>query len=225
MKPPFPVNTKRKHKPKLSLANYQKPRSTVNFANEFLWALIGLLLTIFSTFLPVATVNSPWNWSHDGVLPQSLGVTYQIGAVLLTSCLGGKNAGALAQVAYIILGLTWLPVFAQGGDWQYFKEPSFGYILGFIPGAWVCGLMAFRTRAKIETLAFSAICGLLVIHLCGLVYLIGLSLLSLSADNAISLANLPSFIVNYSLIPLPGQLVIICVIAIIAYFLRLILFY
>lgn len=219
------MNTNRKHKPKLSVANYRKPRTTVNAANEFLWALIGLLLTIFTTFLPASTTNLPWNWSHDGIVSQSLGVSYQIGAVLLIGCLGGKNAGALAQIAYVILGLTWLPVFAHGGDWEYLKEPSFGYILGFIPGAWVCGSMAFRTRAKIETLAFSAICGLLVIHLCGLVYLVGLSLLSPFVGQILPLASLPSFIVNYSLIPLPGQLIIICVIAMLAYFLRLLLFY
>ncbi|WP_049802491.1 biotin transporter BioY [Gloeothece verrucosa] len=217
------MNTHRKRKTRPSLANYKKPQSTVNPANEFLWGLIGLLLTIFTTFLPASITNLPWNWSHDGVLPESLGVTYQIGAVLLTGCMGGKNAGALAQIAYVILGLTWLPVFAHGGDWEYLKEPSFGYILGFIPGAWVCGLMAFRTRAKMETLAFSAICGLLVIHLCGLVYLIALSFLSPS--QTLSPTSLPSFIVNYSLLPIPGQLVIICVIVAIAYFLRLILFY
>ncbi|ACK73325.1 BioY protein [Gloeothece citriformis PCC 7424] len=220
------MNTNPNHKPKTDKnTNDQKPRKTVNLANEFLWALIGLLLTIFSTFLPAFTTNVPWTWSSDGVVSQPLGVTYQIGAVLLTGCLGGKNAGALAQIAYVILGLTWLPVFAHGGDWEYLKEPSFGYILGFIPGAWVCGLMAFRTRTKIETLAFSAICGLLVIHLCGLVYLIGLALFNPANGDLISLANLPSFMLNYSLIPIPGQLVIVCVITAIAYFLRLILFY
>lgn len=224
MKPQFPVNTNRKRKSKLYLANSQKPRSTVNAANEFLWALIGLLLTIFTTFLPASTTNLPWNWSHDGVVSLPLGVTYQIGAVLLTGCMGGRNAGALAQVAYVILGLSWLPVFAHGGDWEYFKEPSFGYILGFIPGAWICGLMAFRSRAKIETLAFSGILGLLVIHACGLVYLVALSFINPSNDG-LSPASLGNYVVNYSLIPLPGQLVIVCVIAMIAYFLRLILFY
>lgn len=222
MKLQFRVNTKHKRKPNQHYTNNQKLKSTVSAPHELLWALIGLLLTIFSTFLQAFMINPPWHWGDNGVLPQSLGVTYQIGAVLLTGCMGGKNAGILAQVAYIILGLTWLPVFASGGGLDYWREPSFGYILGFIPGAWVCGWMAFRYRPKLETLGFSAICGLLAIHLCGLVYLVGLFLSPLK--NQLQ-GSLGTSIINYSLIPLPGQLVIICVVALISYFLRRLLFY
>lgn len=192
---------------------------------EFLWALIGLLLTIFSTFVEAFITNLPWNWANQGIYTQSLGVTYQIGAVLLTGCLGGKTAGALSQIAYVILGLTWLPVFAQGGGLSYFQEPSFGYILGFIPGAWLCGLIAFRTRAKLESLAFSAICGLLIVHLFGLLYLFCLSYFGWTQSYLIPLKDLPSVMMNYSVVPLPGQLVIVCVVALIAFALRQLLFY
>jgi biotin transport system substrate-specific component len=153
-----------------------------------------------------------------------LGITYQIGAVLLTGCLGGKNAGLLAQVAYIFLGLTWLPVFAQGGGMGYLKEPSFGYILGFMPGAWLCGWLAFRWRAKIETLALSAFAGLLVIHLCGLLYILGLSIFQSQASQ-ITFPSLPTMLMNYSVLPFFGQLVVICVVVIIAFFFRKLLFY
>jgi biotin transport system substrate-specific component len=214
------VNTNHKDQLKQNRANLKKAKSPVSLPLEILWALIGLLLTIVSTFFPVSIIN----WSDHGVVPHSLGVTLQIGAVLLTGCLGGKNAGALAQVAYLILGLTQLPVFAHGGDWQYWHEPTFGYILGFIPGAWVCGWLAFRRRPKLENLAFSAVCGLLVIHLCGLLYIVGLSLFNPLASK-IPLNILPTTIFNYSLMPLPSQLVIICAVTIIAYLFRLILFY
>jgi biotin transport system substrate-specific component len=177
VKPLFPVNTNRPKKTKNPRSKTQEKSSTVSAPNELIWALIGLLLTIFSTFIEVFFVNPPWHWLDRGVFSQPLGVTYQVGAVLLAGCLGGKNAGALSQIAYVILGLTWLPIFAHGGGLGYFKEPSFGYILGFIPGAWLCGLIAFRTRVKLESLTFSALAGLLVIHLCGLVYLLGLALL------------------------------------------------
>ena len=194
------------------------------FPQELLWALLGLLLTIFSTFFAPSTTNFPWDWSEQGVQFQSLGVTFQVGAVLLTGCLGGKNAGALSQIAYVLVGLFWLPVFAQGGGIEYWQEPTFGYILGFIPGAWLCGWLAFRRRAKLETLAFSALAGLCVIHLFGLVYLLGLSYLSPS-DSPLSLATLPTAMAHYSLAPLLGQLVIVCAAATIAYILRQILFY
>lgn len=219
MKLQFPVSTNRKDQLKQNRANLKKSKSPISCPQEFLWGFIGLLLTIASTFFPASIIN----WSENGVTPQSLGVTFQIGAVLLTGCLGGKNAGALAQVAYVILGLTKLPIFAQGGDWQYWQQPSFGYILGFIPGAWLCGWLAFRYRRKLEMLAFSALCGLLIIHVCGLLYLLGLFFFSPVASDTIP--SLPAAILNYSLLPFPGQLVLICAVAIIAYILRLILFY
>lgn len=218
------MSPKRNSKIGQNTAKVDEPAVKVSFPNELLWALVGLLLTIFSTFFAAFTTNPPWNWSAQGVQPQSLGVTFQIGAVLLTGCLGGKNAGALSQIAYVILGLFWLPVFAGGGGLGYLQEPTFGYILGFIPGAWLCGFLAFRRRRKLETLALSALAGLLAIHLCGLVYLVGLAYVS-PAGSQISWETLPQAIFNYSLAPLPGQLIIICAAAAIAFIIRQILFY
>lgn len=189
--------------------------------NELLWALIGLLLTIGGTFLEAFTTNPPWAWSGDGVHTVSLGVTYQIGAVLLTGCLGGKTAGALSQIAYIVLGLN-LPVFTQGGGLSYLREPSFGYLLGFVGGAWVCGFLAFRMPPRIESLAFSCICGLLTIHLYGLGYLIVFHTFGLSINGGLSLMQA---IVKYSIYPLPGQLVVVCAVTVLAFALRQLMFY
>jgi len=147
----------------------------------------------------------------------SLGVTYQIGAVLFVGCLGGKNAGALSQIAYVTLGLTpWFPVFGNGGGLSYLSEPSFGYLLGFIPGAWVCGALAFRTRRCVESLSASCLAGLATIHGVGLLYL---ALLQSSFSAWLSLAS------AYSWQALPGQLAIACAVMVLAYVSRLLLFY
>lgn len=190
---------------------------------QLLWSLIGLLLTIGGTFLEAYVTSVPWNWRQDGIHTLSLGVTCQIGAVLLVGCLGGKNAGAISQIAYVVLGLTCLPVFAQGGGIEYIKQPNFGYLLGFIPGAWVCGSLAFQASAKLESLAFSCICGLLTIHLSGLGYLILTHIFPWSA----SLQALPLLQValKYSFYPLPGQLAVICAVTVLAYGLRHLMFY
>ncbi len=222
MKLPSQVNTNPNQPPKSRPVKQESSAKVTYVPHEFLWALIGLFLTILTTFLEASITNAPWNWSSRGVTPHSLGVTYQVGAVLLTGCLGGKKAGVLAQIAYIVLGLTWLPVFAQGGGWSYLEQPSFGYILGFIPGAWLCGWLSFRDRPTVEGLAKSAFLGLLAIHVLGLVYLVGLSLLK---PQEYPWADFMSSFFQYSLLPLPGQLVIICVVALIAYSLRLLLFY
>ena len=219
MKLQFPVNIKRDRKKPHT--NSKKSSSTVSFANELLWAIIGLLLTIFSTFVEASITNMPWTWAEQGIHPLPLGVTFQVGAVLLTGCMGGKNAGLLSQVAYVVLGIFWHPVFAQGGGLDYWQQPSFGYILGFMPGAWLCGWMAFQRRTRLESLAISGMVGLLVIHLCGLIYLIGL-FVSKSTD--ISSGSLVDMMVNYSVHPLPGQFIIVCTMAIIAFILRHILF-
>lgn len=191
--------------------------------NQLLWAFIGVLLTIGGTFLEAFVTNPPWNWSGQGVHPVSLGVTYQIGAVLLTACLGGKNAGALAQIAYVVLGLI-LPVsiFTQGGGISYLKEPIFGYLLGFIAGAWVCGFLAFRMRPRVESLAFSCICGLLTIHIYGVGYLIIFHILSLTVVKSLPLMQA---ILRYTIYPLPGQLVVVCAVTVLAFALRQLMFY
>ena len=193
----------------------------MSVSNELLWALIGLLLTIGGTFVEAFVTNPPWDWSGHGIHTVSLGVTYQIGAVLLTGCLGGKSAGALAQIAYIVLGLN-LPVFTQGGGMGYLKEPSFGYLLGFIAGAWVCGFLAFRMPLRLESLAFSCLCGLLTIHLYGVGYLIIFHALNLATFSNLSLVQA---ILKYSLYPLPGQMVVTCAVTVLAFGLRQLMFY
>ncbi|NEO33934.1 MAG: biotin transporter BioY [Symploca sp. SIO3C6] len=193
--------------------------------NELLWALIGLLLTIGGTFLEAFVTNPPWDWSEHGIQTLSLGVTYQIGAVLLTGCLGGKNAGALSQIAYVCLGLFFpvFPVFTQGGGIGYLKEPTFGYLIGFIAGAWVCGFLAFRMPPRLESLAFSCLCGLLTIHIYGLAYL----MISNFAFNGAGVGDLTLIqaIMKYSIDALPRQLVIVCAVTVLAFFLRQLMFY
>jgi biotin transport system substrate-specific component len=204
---------------------YSDRQIKVSFLNELIWALIGLFLTIFSTFIRVFFINPLWLWHSEGIQPQLLGINYQIGAVLLSGCLGGKNAGILAQVAYIILGLFWLPVFSHGGGLEYFREPSFGYILGFIPGAATAGWWAFRQAPKLESLTGSALLGLVVIHLCGLVYLVALSWLKINGSTIVAPESLGVTMLNYSLLPLSAQLILVCLVGLLAFILRKVLMY
>ena len=190
-------------------------------SNQLLWSLIGLLLTIGGTFVEAYFTTAPGSWSQHGIKTYSVGVTYQVGAVLLIGCLGGKNAGALSQIAYLVLGLTRLPVFAQCSGIICIGQPYFGYLIGFIFGAWVCGSLAFRTPPRLEFLAFSCAFGLLTIHITGLVYLILLYTFGWTGAAAMSLQQAA---LNYSLYPLPGQIIIVCAVTVLAYCLRYILF-
>lgn len=189
--------------------------------NELLWAIIGLLLTIGGTFVEVSIPAFPWTLNLNPVDIQvyPLGVTYQVGAVLLVGCLGGKNAGALSQIAYLALGLVGFQIFAYGGGVSYLKEPTFGYLLGFVPGAWICGYLAFQTAAKLESLALSCLWGLVAVHLTGLIYLFFLSFIYPLGQ------TWWQAVLQYSVQPLPGQLVIVCAIAVLSTILRRLMFY
>lgn len=191
-------------------------------SREIVWAIVGLILTIGGTFLEAHVANPSAVWENQDVKILSLGVTYQIGAVLLVGCLGGKNAAVISQIAYIVLGLTLLPIFSQGGGLGYLKEPTFGYLLGFIPGAWLCGNLAFKAAPKLELLGFSCLCGLFAIHVFGLSYLILSNIFSVMAQNSLPLM---SAIKTYSIYPLPGQLAVVCAVTVIAYLFRCLMFY
>lgn len=194
---------------------------------ELLWALIGLVLTIVATWMEAFILNAPWAWGQSGMALLSLGVSFQVGAVLLTGCVGGKNAAALSQIAYLVLGLALFqvfefPVFTQGGGLSYVREPGFGYLLGFVPAGWVCGHLAFQNPPKLENLALSALSGLGIVHALGIIYLTVASLLGWL--QAVS-ASYWELLLGYSILPLPGHLVVVCAVAVLSLVLRQLLFY
>ncbi len=189
---------------------------------ELLWAIIGLLLTIGGTFSPAFVAHPSWLWEQQEIQVYPLGVTYQIGAVLLVGCMGGKNAAAMSQIAYLFLGLTVFPIFSEGGGIGYLKEPTFGYLLGFIPGGWLCGMLAFKSPPKLELLALSCCCGILVIHSVGITYL---TIHHLFPGLATPTLPLSDAIEKYSLNPLPGQVGVACAVTVLSYILRGLMFY
>jgi biotin transport system substrate-specific component len=200
-------------------------KEKVSPLNEFLWGFIGLILTVLGTFVEAFVAFPSFQPENPYFRPHSLGVTYQIAGVLLTGCLGGQNAAAYAQIAYVVLGLFKLPVFAQGGGFDYLQQPSFGYILGFIPGAWLCGYLAFPGKRRLESLTLCAVLGLMVIHLCGIIYILGLSFISPLFGNDVAANYIPETINIYSIQTLPSQLIIVCAVALISFIIRLILLY
>jgi biotin transport system substrate-specific component len=183
---------------------------------QTLWAVIGLFLTTGATFLQAFIVNS-------NLAIQPINVSLQIGAVLITGCVGGKNAGMFAQVMYLFLGLTDYGVFFQGGGINYLRSPAFGYLLGFVPAGWLCGFLAFKGQ-KMTLPVLTLICtlGLLVIHIVGFFYLL---LLGLFLGNAEDPFPFQEYLAQYSIQKLPGQFLIVCAAASISFLLRLLLLY
>lgn len=72
---------------------------------------------------------------------QPVPLTFQAFFVLLAGAIFGRKIGASASALYLALGLIGLPVFTGGGGLGYLAEPTFGYIIGFILGAYLVGYL------------------------------------------------------------------------------------
>ncbi|MEW6274723.1 MAG: biotin transporter BioY [Bacillota bacterium] len=94
--------------------------------------------------------------------------------VMLTGALLGARVGALAMLVYVLSGLIGLPVFEKppfGGP-AYVLQPTFGYLLGFVGGAYVTGaLLPKKGQPGIIRYFLAMTGGLAVIYLFGLPYL------------------------------------------------------
>lgn len=214
---------------------------------ELIWTAIGVILTVIATLIHLPYPEfMPWIGGYQFSL--------QVAGVLLTACLGGAGAGVYAQVAYLALGLFESQVFSYGGGLDYIHRAAFGYLLGFLPAAWVCGTLAFRhshstrsrsrstpptpsstqivarptttssstpssaarTPAALGELLFACLAGLVSIHLTGITYLI---------FQTASLSELLQEVGRYTGFLLPGQILVVCGTAVLAWLCRYLLLY
>ena len=58
----------------------------------------------------------------------------------------GAGWGAASQAVYVLIGLVGVPIFALGGGFSYVFQPTFGFLLGLIPCAFVIGRLAKRPQ-------------------------------------------------------------------------------
>ena len=97
--------------------------------------------------------------------------TLQFLFTTLAGLLLGSRKGAISVVAYMILGLTGLPIFSEGGGFWYVIKPSFGYIIGFCIGTYVTGLIAERMKEKtVLRYMLANFIGLLIVYAVGMIY-------------------------------------------------------
>jgi len=102
--------------------------------------------------------------------------TLQTFFVSLAGMLLGRKLGALSALLYLFIGLIGLPVFTQGGGIGYVLKPSFGYLIGFVLGAFVTGTIARKSdKPSFGRLLCAALSGLAVIYTLGSVYFYFLS--------------------------------------------------
>lgn len=97
--------------------------------------------------------------------------TLQLLFTTLSGLILGSRKGAASVAVYVALGLSGVPVFTQGGGPGYIFRPTFGYLLGFIAGAWLTGKLSERMeKLSFVRILFANLAGLLVVYLFGMVY-------------------------------------------------------
>ncbi len=69
-------------------------------------------------------------------------VTLQTLAVAALAAGFGWRIGVATVALYLLEGLAGLPVFASGGGIDYILRPSFGFLVGYLPMAYVIGRAA-----------------------------------------------------------------------------------
>ena len=103
--------------------------------------------------------------------PFSVTFSLQILFSVMAGLLLGRKRASLTLIAYLVLGLAGVPVFAHGGGLGYIARPTFGFLIGFLAAAFVCG--SLQERVKKPGFAVSAViafAGELAYYICGLVY-------------------------------------------------------
>jgi biotin transport system substrate-specific component len=143
-------------------------------------ALFTALTVVFAIIppLPVPLVPVP--------------LTLQTLGVMLAGIVLGPRLACIAMALYVLLAAIGLPVLpgARGGL-AVFAGPTGGFLLGFIPGAWVAGWMARRSGVSLETekstwqlfgtyLTASIAGGALVVYIVGVPWLAAITGMSLS---------------------------------------------
>ncbi len=132
-----------------------------------------LFLICLSNFillkLPFISMNFPkkdlWGGPHFSIEMQ----TYNIQTIIVWSCgvLLGPRLGFLTLLIYFFLGLVGFPVFAGGGGFDYFKEPTFGYLFSLPFNAYLSGWF-YKNNRKFMTVFIPII----ITHVSGIVYLL-----------------------------------------------------
>ena len=100
-----------------------------------------------------------------------LPITLQTMFVLYAAVILGGRLGAVSVLVYVIMGLIGVPVYAEGGGIWYVMKPSFGYLIGFIIGAFITGFIIEKSKKLSFGRCFAAnMAGLAVVYGIGLVY-------------------------------------------------------
>lgn len=97
--------------------------------------------------------------------------TLQVLFTTLAGLLLGPRLGAISVGIYLLVGLIGIPVFTQGGGLSYIFQPTFGYLIGFLIGTYVTGIISHKNNnPSLKRLTYASLAGLTIVYIFGMVY-------------------------------------------------------
>lgn len=153
-----------------------------NAENKKLKITMGTLVVMgWCVFLIIIATFTQLDFNHyvlslppqDGVFWKMKHCVYipQVPVIFFIAALIGKRFGTTAVTIYILLGLTFFPIFALGGGIGYIFQYNFGYILAYLPAVFIVSF-TLKDKFNYATIAKADILGVLTIHIIGIFYLI-----------------------------------------------------
>ncbi len=163
-------------------------------------SLTGVLIMIIGGMVPAAILVPH---KHHLVNVINLPISWQIPSLLVIGLVCGPRIGVITALAYLTVGLFFLPIFHGGGSIGYLAIPDFGYLAGFVPAVWITGRIA-RIKNKNTVLQFFKAClsGLTTIHSIGIINLIIGSVFISWPENLFEL------IIKYTISTFPIQIIL-----------------
>lgn len=156
-------------------------------------ALFAALIAV-GAFIRIPTVLIPF--------------TLQTFFVLMCGMMLGSKRAALASAVYVLIGLVGIPIFASGGGPAYVLQPTFGYIIAFIPASFLIGKVSeAKSKPSFLELFVAGLMGIILIYLIGVTYFVLISHLYLGQQ-----VSLQELLANCFLLLLPGD-IIKCILA------------
>ena len=149
-------------------------------------------LTLCALFAALIAVGT-----HIRIPAPLLPLTLQTLFVILAGLVLGRKFGAVSVGVYIIAGVIGLPVFTGS-----VVSPSFGYVLGFVAGAWIAGYVAEKFRPNFWTWFSGGVAATMVIYLVGIPYYYAVSKYYLGNE-----LGAKTLLVSFFLMPLPGAMI------------------
>ena len=142
-----------------------KARSLTLYFNQTVWHSIAAIAVFVGITALTARIVIPLPFTPVPITLQTL-------AVVLSGLVLGSRGGAMAQLSYLGLIAMGLPFDSAGVGAAALFGPTAGYLIGFVPAAFVAGWLAERFAITNWWGNFAAaVAGTLVIYLVGVSWL------------------------------------------------------